>query len=122
MEEQHAKIDQVLAPHFPQDMRFRFTAIVDLLTDTSIWELKCTSEISTDHKLQVIIYAWIWDMLDKPAKKFKILNIITGEIVNMNYEPAQLTDIVVALLKGKYQDTIVKTDEEFMNDCRMHTM
>ncbi len=122
MEELHAKIDQVLSPHFPQDMRFRFTAIVDLLTDTSIWELKCTSEISTDHKLQVIIYAWIWDMLDKPAKKFKILNIITGEIVNMNYEPAQLTDIVVALLKGKYQDTIVKTDEEFMNDCRMHTM
>jgi hypothetical protein len=122
MEELHAKIDQVLAPHFPQDMRFRFTAIVDLLTDTSIWELKCTSEISTDHKLQVIIYAWIWDMLDKPAKKIKILNIITGEIVNMNYEPARLTDIVVALLKGKYQDTIVKTDEEFMNDCRMHTM
>jgi len=40
----------------------------------------------------------------------------------MNFEPAQLTDIVVALLKGKYQDTIVKTDEEFMNDCRMHTM
>jgi hypothetical protein len=116
MEDLHAKIDQTLAPHFPENMRFRFSAIVDLITDSSVWELKCTSEISMDHKLQVIVYAWIWDMLDKPAKAFKILNIKTGEIVVMNYEPAELTNIVVALLKGKYEDTIFKSDEEFLND------
>jgi hypothetical protein len=116
MEDLHAKIDQTLAPHFPENMRFRFSAIVDLITDSSVWELKCTSEISMDHKLQVIVYAWIWDMLDKPAKAFKILNIKTGEIVVMNYEPVELTNIVVALLKGKYEDTIVKSDEEFLND------
>ena len=120
MEEQHAKIDQVLAPHFPENMRFRFSAIVDLLTDTSVWELKCTGEISMDHKLQVIVYAWIWDMLDKPAKNFKILNIITGEIVTMNYEPEELTRIVIALLKGKYENMTVKTDEEFIDDCRTY--
>ena len=120
MEEQHAKIDQVLAPHFPENMRFRFSAIVDLLTDTSVWELKCTGEISMDHKLQVIVYAWIWDMLDKPAKNFKILNIITGEIVIMNYEPEELTRIVIALLKGKYEKMTVKTDEEFIDDCRTY--
>ena len=114
MEELHAKIDQVLAPHFPENMRFRFSAIVDLLTDSSIWELKCTGEISMDHKLQVIVYAWIWDMLDKPVKNFKILNIITGEIVTLNYEPIELTNIIVALLKGKYENMIVKTDEEFL--------
>ena len=120
LEELHVKIDQTLAPHFPENMRFRFTAIVDLITDTSVWELKCTGEISMDHKLQVIVYAWIWDMLDKPVKKFKILNIITGEIVTMNYGPAELTNIVVALLKGKYEDTITKSDEEFLCDCRSH--
>jgi hypothetical protein len=118
MEELHKKIDEVLAPHFSENIKFRFSAIVDLVTDASIWELKCTSEISIDHKLQVITYAWIWDMLDKPAKNFKILNIITGEIVTMNHEPAELTNIIVALLKGKYEDTIAKTDEEFIEDCR----
>ena len=116
MEELHTKIDQTLAPYFPENMRFRFSAIVDLLTDASIWELKCTGEISMDHKLQVIVYAWIWDMLDKPVKNFKILNIITGEIVTLNYEPTELTNIVVALLKGKYEDTIIKSDEEFLLD------
>lgn len=120
MEEQHAKIDQVLGPHFPENVRFRFSAIVDLLTDVSIWELKCTSEISIDHKLQVCIYAWIWTMLDKPPKNFKILNIITGEIVVMNYIPDQLTQIVIALLKGKYENMTTRTDGEFINDCRKY--
>jgi hypothetical protein len=34
----------------------------------------------------------------------------------MNYEPEELTRIVVALLKGKYENMIVKTDEEFLRD------
>ncbi len=120
MEELHSKIDQTLAPYFPENMRFRFSAIIDLLTDSSVWELKCTGEISMDHKLQVCIYAWLWEMLDKPVRDFKILNIITGEIVIMNYEPAELTQIVVALLKGKYEDTITKTDAEFLRDMTIH--
>ena len=116
MEDLHTKIDQTLAPFFPENMRFRFSAIVDLITESSVWELKCTSEISMDHKLQVIVYAWIWTMLDKPVKDFKILNIKTGEIVLMNYEPTELTNIVVALLKGKYEDIIPKSDEVFLCD------
>jgi len=120
MEEQHAKIDQTLGPHFPENMRFRFTAIVDLITNISVWELKCTSDISMDHKLQVVIYAWLWDMLDKPKKDFKILNIKTGEIVIMNYKPDEITKIIIALLKGKYDDVVIRTDEEFLRDCRSH--
>jgi hypothetical protein len=120
MEEQHAKIDQVLAPHFPENMRFRFSAIVDLLTDASIWELKCTGEISMDHKLQVCIYAWLWEMMDKPARDFKIMNIITGEILIMNYEPDELSQIVIALLKGRYENLAIKTDEEFIHNCRKY--
>ena len=120
MEEQHAKIDQVLAPHFPENMRFRFSAIVDLLTDASIWELKCTGEISMDHKLQVCIYAWLWEMMDKPARDFKIMNIITGEILIMNYDPDELSQIVIALLKGRYENLAIKTDEEFIHNCRKY--
>jgi len=120
MEEQHAKIDQVLAPYFPENMRFRFSAIVDLLTDASIWELKCTGEISMDHKLQVCIYAWLWEMMGKPARDFKIMNIITGEILIMNYDPDELSQIVIALLKGRYENLAIKTDEEFIHNCRKY--
>ena len=119
MDTEHSKIDQVLSAYFPENMRFRFTAIVDLATDTCVWELKCTGDISIDHKLQVIIYAWLWHMRDLPAKVFKILNIITGEVFVLSYEDInELSEVVVPLLKGKHENLVARTDDEFLRDCQ----
>ena len=119
MDTEHAKIDQVLSVYFPENMRFRFTAIVDLATDTCVWELKCTGDISIDHKLQVVIYAWLWYMRDLPAKVFKILNIITGEVFVLSYEDInELSEVVVPLLKGKHENLVARTDDEFLRDCQ----
>jgi hypothetical protein len=118
MEEEHSKIDQTLSAHFPENMRFRFTAIVDLATESCVWELKCTGDISIDHKLQVIIYAWLWHMRDLPNKTFKILNIITGEVFVLSYENIdELSEVVLPLLKGKHEDLVARTDEVFLRDC-----
>ncbi len=118
MEDEHAKIDLVLSQFFSDNTRFRFTAIVDLVTVTTVWELKCTSDISIDHKLQVLIYAWLWNMMDLPEKVFKILNIKTGEIYVLEYADfGDLTTIVIALLKGRHDELKTKTDDEFLRDC-----
>jgi len=95
---------------------YRFTARVDLVAE-SVWELKCTSEITTDHLLQVVIYAWIWRMTRTDSKEFKILNIKTGEIKQLTADLADLTTIVISLLKGKYDAKIPRTDAEFVADC-----
>jgi hypothetical protein len=74
-EKAHAKIDEFLAPHFGKDAKFRFTARTDLITPETVWEMKCTSKISIDHMLQVIIYAWLWRMrssLDAQASDEKV--------------------------------------------------
>lgn len=119
MEDAHAKIDQLLAPHFPESYRFRFSAILDLVTDTSVWELKCTENINLDHKLQLIIYAWLWKMMDKPTKEFKLFNVTTGELYTLNSGlDEELNTIVIALLRGKYDEQTVKTDDEFIEMCR----
>jgi len=119
MEDAHAKIDQLLAPYFPESYRFRFSAILDLVTDTSVWELKCTENINLDHKLQLIIYAWLWKMMDKPAKEFKLFNVTTGELYTLNSGlDEELNTIVIALLRGKYDEQTVKTDAEFIAMCQ----
>ena len=117
LEEEHNKIDQILSMYFPENIRFRFSAIIDLITEESIWELKCTTIISIDHKLQLIIYAWLWQILDKPSKQFKIFNIKTGELWVLDATFDELTQIVVELLKGKYSKPTMKTDEEFISSC-----
>jgi hypothetical protein len=122
MDDAHAKIDQLLAPHFPESYRFRFSAILDLVTDSSVWELKCTENINLDHKLQLIIYAWLWKMIDKPDKEFKLFNVTSGELLTLNSGlDEELNTIIIALLRGKYDEQVVKTDDEFIEMCHLGT-
>jgi hypothetical protein len=125
-ESEHSKIDTVLYTYFGYETKFRFTGRVDLLTDSTIWELKCTSQITMDHKMQVVIYMWLWRILYEPEtqekKEFKILNIRTGEQLRVNATLEDLTTIVVALLRNKYGKPVKPTDEEFVSNCREYIL
>jgi hypothetical protein len=114
MEEQHKLIDAALDPFF-ENKKFRFTARTDIITPKTVWEIKCTSKISIDHLLQVVIYSWLW-LVTKPddRKEFKILNIKTGEILRLASSRADLDYIVVSILQGKYLEHEPITDEEFI--------
>jgi len=118
MEKEHEDIDAILAPYFNGKTVFRFSARVDLVTENTLWELKCTSKITIDHLLQVVIYAWLWKILVADDRNIRILNIKTGEVLQLNATMDELTLIVVALLQGKYCPPVVKTDDEFVQDCR----
>ena len=122
-EEQHEKIDEFLSTIFDETRQFRFTGRVDLITETIAWELKCTSEITIEHLVQVIIYAWLWKMRhsyteEYEEKVFKIFNIKTGEIMRLDASMDDLNTIITTLLKGKFQEPVKKTDEEFIEDCQ----
>jgi len=111
----HLKIDEFLSQHFPIWEKFRFTARVDLITEVTVWELKCTTKISIDHLLQVVIYAWLWNMTHPDVKKyFKILNIKTGEIQVLDATMEELNFIILAILRGKFAKQIPLTDDEFI--------
>lgn len=117
-DEIYINIDTVLSPYFEKNTRFRFTAILDIITENILWELKCTTTISIDHILQTCIYAWLWRTLyPNDKREVKIFNIKTGEILRLNATNEDLTHIVVSILKGKYVENSPKTDDEFLNEC-----
>lgn len=121
-DEQHINIDAYLKTVFSDSRQFRFTARVDLITESTVWELKCTSEITIEHMVQVIAYAWLWNMRsnpkeETPVKAFKIFNIKTGDILRLDATMDDLNYIMTELLVGKYQEIIPKTDDEFISEC-----
>ncbi len=120
----HIKIDEYLNTIFDNSQEFRFTARVDLITETTVWELKCTSEITTEHLVQVIIYAWLWNMKNSEEefepKVFKIFNIKTGEVLRLDATIEELNTVVITLLKGRFLEPTIKNDEEFINECRQY--
>lgn len=120
MELETERAGQVLAPYFVgYAKQFRFTAIVDCLTKTTLWELKCTSILSTEHQIQVAIYAWLWHIVSPDSPRdIRLFNVRTGEIQRLDATFEDLTTIVVALLKGKYDKPEEKSDDVFLAECR----
>ena len=77
----------------------------DFITEDSLWEVKCSSHLSIEHFLHIVIYAWLWQcMYPDSDKKFKILNIKSSQVFVLNATMEELTIIIVTLLKGKYMD------------------
>ena len=117
-DEEHGVIDALLEPHFGSKRKFRFFARVDLLTSATLWELKCTSELSYEHKIQCVIYAWLYKTLNPNLPvPTKIFNIRSGEIYRLEGTMEEWTEIMVELLKGKYGEEVAKTDTDFLHDC-----
>jgi hypothetical protein len=111
------RINDALGP-FMTD-RFAFSARVDLLTHETLWELKCTGEITTEHMIQTVVYAWIMRTIDpKFSKTVKIFNIRLGLVLRLDASIEQLTTIVVSLLKGKYERAPPSTEADFLSECQ----
>ena len=117
-DEDHLEIDRVLSPFFPlSEFVYRFTARIDLETEQSIWELKCTSSITIEHKMQTVMYAWLYQMVYNKKKIVRLFNIKTGELWKIDAEMEDLTTIVVALVRGKYHKTGKKNESEIRQEC-----
>jgi len=114
----HSNIDEYLRDKIDENLVFRFTARVDTITENSVWEIKCTSNTTIDHMMQVVIYRWLWQMTTDEEKQFKLFNIKTGEIYLLEATDEEIDSIMLALLKGKYEKTERITDEQFLNNCK----
>lgn len=111
-------LEKALFPYFGNTMKFKFAARLDLLSKTTIYEMKCTSAITMEHKLQVILYAWIWAHLHPTEyRKIMIYNVRTNEKYILKADLHSWTFIIVELLKHKYGERPVLENGDFVKKC-----
>jgi len=110
---------------------------IDAISDDTLWELKCVSELTLDHKLQLILYMTLCinkkqkirehiaagmtreDIVKKvPAidillkvEKYKLLNMRTDEVIEIVPDIGIITKIFELLVESKYKP-IDKVDDE----------
>lgn len=65
----------------------------------TLWEFKCVSALTIEHKLQLICYAVIWR-----NKKYRLLNVCSGEVLAINDEADDRCNQVVKILLGATTD------------------
>jgi hypothetical protein len=96
---------------------------LDAITDTDVWEFKCVDCISIEHKLQIIIYCWMWNKSNYDdtygKKNFYLLNIKSGQILKLNYTGKTyiIDEIVEILFNEKYIKKKYINDSEFIKLC-----
>ena len=98
----------------------RMTAIVDAVSPDTIWEFKCVEALTTEHRIQLLVYAWLWKMSCEKEigyRQFKLLNIRTGEVQTLEHSSPLVDEIMVMILKAKFEKYVPKSDEEFIQDC-----
>ena len=123
-EEDHSEIDRILEDagvcvdqETGMKKKYRFSARLDVVTESTVWEIKCTTQITIDHMLQVVIYAWLWRMVLGEKKEFRLFNLRNSSVYRLNATTEDLTKIVVELLRGKYESNVALTDQEFLEQA-----
>lgn len=94
---------------------------IDLIDDNYVYEFKCTKNLTIEHKLQLLIYAWMINNLDEGnkdyelrTKGFRLFNIVNNEMFELNYNQTKVEEAIELILFNKYCDNVDKTDEEFI--------
>jgi hypothetical protein len=95
---------------------------LDAITKESVWEFKCVDEISLEHKLQLIVYFWMWNFANMSykygIKDFSILNIKSGQILQLYTKKILIINQIIEILfDNKYLDKKILNDEEFIKMC-----
>ena len=97
---------------------------VDIITDECAWEGKCVDNLQLEHMLQLVIYFWLYNKcgsnIDVPERKFKLINIRTGEIRELDTSSAStfhIQNIMDCLFSQKYKHEEKTTDPVFIQEC-----
>ena len=92
---------------------------LDALDSKTVWEFKCVDNLTLDHKLQIIIYAWAYSNSIMPnlygKKDFILLNIKSGQMLKLKLNYYLIDQIIELIFQDKYGQKIELNDEEFVN-------
>lgn len=88
---------------------------IDAINYNTIWELKCVDNLQLEHFLQLIVYAWMYHSFHGDTKTYKIMNLRSGDIFELNYIPEKINTIMDILIAHKFASDLKQTDAEFFN-------
>jgi hypothetical protein len=91
---------------------------VDVIDDDTLWEIKCTNSLNIEHMLQLAIYAWMWEQVKLGQKKYKLLNIRTGEVRELKYNDKLINEIMEIIFVNKYEQKVKDDDMVFLEKCK----
>jgi len=86
---------------------------IDAISNNCIWEFKLTSTLKPEHILQLIIYC---SLMKRDDFEYRLLNIRTGECIQIRYDIQVIQDIMNLLFEMHYSFNHMD-DNVFLNNA-----
>ena len=93
---------------------------IDAFDKETIFEIKCVDALILEHKLQLLIYAWMWNKKYEATygpRNFKLLNTRSGEVLVLDSKSPLLNEAVYIMLHNKYGKSSPLEDAAFVKRC-----
>lgn len=96
---------------------------LDIMDRGFVWEIKCTSELTFEHRLQLVMYAWIMNGAENTtandrALKYRLLNIRTGELERLTYVQEHVDRVMELIMRSNFELVHATSDETFIEHVR----
>jgi len=88
---------------------------IDAVNIDTVWEFKCVDALQLEHFLQLVVYAWLYKKKFINDKTFRIMNLRTGEVKQINYDENIVNKIMDLLIAHKFSCDKKLSDAEFLN-------
>lgn len=98
------------------DNTFNIFGAIDIIEGNNIWEIKCVSELTDEHFIQLICYAYIYNKI-QPVQltdyNYYLYNVLSDELWKITFTMENLEKIMKILFN---HETVVLTDDEFLEN------
>jgi|ETNvirenome_6_85_1030632.scaffolds.fasta_scaffold01246_14 DNA polymerase III delta prime subunit len=92
---------------------YTVNGFVDCISDDIVWEFKCCTSIKNTHILQLAIYMYAFLIKYPESKhKFKLLNILSGEVIEITSDISKLSQLIKYLIIEKFYKKKHEIDDE----------
>lgn len=105
---------------FPEFGKLLVRGRIDAFDTETVFEIKCVDALTLEHKLQLLVYAWIWKNNYEGSygsRVFKLLNVRTGEVCVLDTTSPLVKEAMYILFQNKYAKTDPISDRHFIDKC-----
>jgi hypothetical protein len=119
----YAKYEQELhhkTKAFPEYGDIVVKGRMDVVGEEVVLELKCVDALTLEHKMQLVVYAWMWReecLALRGSRVFKLVNLRTGETLRLKADSHLIDEAMRILMDNKYTKLPEVSDVVFVERC-----
>lgn len=103
-----------------QLLNIKITGRIDMLNDDAVVELKAVNNLSSEHRAQLLTYAYILDknnelVVNGVQRRLYLYNVLTNESQEVYYDRQLVENMLRRILCARYHGRYVANDADFMN-------